>query len=95
MMLLRICTLGESHFYRPPTPDYHFINYSMVNLERYYSRQLLMLIGRCLNEQPQQRISFAAIREFYSPLMRGEYEVNISVGREMKKSMKPKTPLRY
>jgi len=61
MTLLHVCTLDDPHhlFYSNFGVNYNRINQVMgTQLEIYYSRPLLMLIGRMLNENSYNRISF-------------------------------------
>jgi hypothetical protein len=93
MALLHVCSLEEPHglFYANWAVDYGRINEVMVvKLEKYYSRPLLVLIGRMLTEDCGYRIGFQEIREAYGGFMRGEYEIEINVNKEAKKSMKRK-----
>lgn len=93
MMLLHVCTLNNpmEMFYSYFTVDYGKINFIMAaQLSKSYSHQLLMLIGQMLNENPFYRITPQAIRDIYGPFMRGEFEINMSANRDMKKSIRSK-----
>lgn len=65
MLLLRICTLSDpvDLFYHNFSIDYFEVNAVMASdLEKRYSGNLLMLIGKMIHPNPHERIRFETVR---------------------------------
>ena len=43
----------------------------MVELEKRYSREFLMMVGSMLHEDPHRRVTFDHLFTHYSPYMKG------------------------